>query len=97
MIQGFANEGTADIAAAIGSRHANKTLPSELHSIAYRKLALVNLAADIEQLRVPPSNKLEALKRDRKGQWSIHINQKYRICFEWDGSNAHNVEIVNYH
>ncbi|MBO6066744.1 MAG: type II toxin-antitoxin system RelE/ParE family toxin, partial [Kiritimatiellae bacterium] len=51
----------------------------------------------VETLKVPPGNRLEALKGDRKGRWSIRINDQWRVCFEWDGGNAANVEIVDYH
>jgi proteic killer suppression protein len=97
MIKSFFDEGTADIANGESTRAARKTLPVELHAIAEKKLALIEFAPRIEDLRIPPSNKLEPLHGARKGQWSIRINQKYRICFEWDGENAHNVEITNYH
>jgi proteic killer suppression protein len=97
VIISFANEATADIAAAIGSRLASKALPSQLHSIAYRKLALVNLATHLDQLGRPPSNHLESLKGDRQGQHFIRINAKYRICFVWKDPSASEVEIVDYH
>jgi len=97
VIKSFANEGTADIAAGIGSRLAGKMLPTQLHAIAYRKLALIHLATTIEQLRQPPSNHLERLKGNRQGQYAIRINAKYRICFFWDEIHASEVEIVDYH
>ncbi len=65
--------------------------------VALRKLDMLAAATRVETLKVPPGNRLEALKGDRKGQWSIRINDQWRVCFEWDGGNAANVEIVDYH
>ena len=65
--------------------------------VAMRKLQQVNAAASLEFLRVPPQNRLELLKRDRKGQWSIRINDQFRLCFEWRDGDAWSVEIVDYH
>ena len=62
-----------------------------------RKLLYLNAATELEQLRLPPDNRLEALKGDRKGQHSIRINDQWRICFRWRDGNAHEVEIVDYH
>lgn len=64
---------------------------------ALRKLAMINAAAQIDDLRVPPGNRLEALKGDRAGQYSIRINDQWRVCFRWQGADAHDVEIVDYH
>ncbi len=72
-------------------------LPTNLHNLARRKLRMVAAAVTLETLRVPPNNRLEALKGDRKGQWSIRINDQWRICFEWQNGSAHNVEITDYH
>lgn len=66
-------------------------------SVARRKLDLLNAAATLEFLRVPPGNRLEALKGDRKGQFSIRINDQWRICFRFEDGNAYDVEIVDYH
>ena len=65
--------------------------------VARRKLLLLDAAVRLEDLRVPPGNRLEALQGDRAGQWSIRINRQWRICFEWHEGNAYNVEIVDYH
>lgn len=62
-----------------------------------RKLRLLNNAASLDELRIPPGNRLEALKGDRAGQWSIRINDQWRICFAWRSGDAWNVEIVDYH
>ena len=68
-----------------------------LHNLARRKLRMIAAAVTLETLRIPPNNRLEALKGDRKGQWSIRINDQWRICFEWQNGSAHNVEITDYH
>lgn len=65
--------------------------------IAYRKLIALDLVEKLEELKVPPGNRLEALAGDRKGQWSIRINDQYRLCFKWETEGAFDVEIVNYH
>ncbi|WP_315919502.1 type II toxin-antitoxin system RelE/ParE family toxin [Mesorhizobium sp. SP-1A] len=70
---------------------------SAIDSVARRKLLLLHAAIRLEDLRVPPGNRLEALKGDRKGQWSVRINDQWRICFVWQDGAAENVEIVDYH
>ena len=65
--------------------------------VAMRKLQQVNAAASLEFLRVPPQNRLEQLKKDRRGRWSIRINDQWRVCFEWRDGHAWRVEIVDYH
>ena len=72
-------------------------LPSQLREIARRKLRMIAAATTIETLRVPPNNRLEALRGDRTGQWSIRINDQWRVCFRWQGGNASDVEIADYH
>ncbi len=72
-------------------------LSLEVQRAALRKLMLLNRAATLQDLRVPPGNRLEQLKGNRAGQWSIRINGQWRICFTWDGADAHDVEIVDYH
>lgn len=69
----------------------------EIQQVALRKLRMLNRSVNIMDLRVPPANRLEKLHADRKGQWSIRINDQWRICFEWHDGDAHNVEIVDYH
>jgi proteic killer suppression protein len=85
----------ADTAALFGlcrvARFANIERP------ALRKLKQLDLARTIEDLRAPPANRLEQLKGDRTGQWSVRVNDQYRICFRWTGSDAQDVEIVDYH
>jgi len=72
-------------------------LSSHLHNLARRKLRMIFAATTLETLKVPPNNRLEPLKGDREGQWSIRINEQWRICFSWQGGNAHDVEITDYH
>jgi len=74
-----------------------KTVPANLRRVAQRKLLMVDAAANLEDLKVPPGNRLHALAGDRAGQHSISINDQFRICFVWKDGNAHNVEIVDYH
>ena len=97
MIESFANGGTEDIFDGTNSSEARKLLPRELWKIASRKLDQLNSATSINDLRVPPGNRLEALKDDRCGQHSVRINDQYRICFEWTDNGARSVEIVDYH
>jgi len=93
MIVDFRDEETATVWAGYRSRK----LPPEIQAVALRKLRLLNNAQRLEDLRVPPANRLEALKGDRRGQHSIRINDQWRICFVWRQNNAHEVEIVDYH
>ena len=72
-------------------------LPTNLYNLARRKLRMIAAAVTLETLRVPPNNRLEALKGERKGQWSIRINDQWRICFEWQNGSAYKVEITDYH
>ncbi len=72
-------------------------LPSQLHDVARRKLRMLAAATTLETLRVPPNNRLEALRGNRTGQWSIRINDQWRICFKWKDGNAIEVEITDYH
>jgi proteic killer suppression protein len=69
----------------------------QFRSVAERKLQMLHRAAGMEDLRVPPRNMLEKLGRDRKGQWSIRVNDQYRLCFRFEKGNAYDVEIVDYH
>lgn len=72
-------------------------LPSQLQDMARRKLRMLAAATTIETLKVPPGNRLETLRGDRTGQWSIRINEQWRICFMWEDGNASGVEITDYH
>lgn len=75
----------------------SRRLPQDIQRVARRKLRMLNNAQSLEDLRIPPANRLEALKGDRAGQHSIRINDQWRICFIWQDGNAHNVEITDYH
>lgn len=97
MIESFANSGTEDVFDGINSTAARKILPRDLWNIAFRKLDQIDAASILDDLRVPPGNRLEALRSERKGRHSIRINDKYRICFAWTDNGAVDVEIVDYH
>jgi toxin HigB-1 len=86
-----------DIAQQIYQRQLSRKLPPDIQQVALRKLRMLNNAISINDLRVPPANRLEKLSGDRAGEWSIRINEKWRICFEWQERDAYNVEIVDYH
>jgi proteic killer suppression protein len=72
-------------------------LPHDIQQVALRKLRMLDRAVMLQDLRVPPANRLEKLADDRAGQYSIRINDQWRICFEWRDHDAYNVEIVDYH
>ncbi|HUZ34373.1 MAG TPA: type II toxin-antitoxin system RelE/ParE family toxin [Xanthobacteraceae bacterium] len=93
MIVGFRDTETA----TIWSGKRSRQLPSEIQSAALRKLRLLNNAQRLDDLRVPPGNRLEALKGSRVGRHSIRINDQWRICFVWKDKHAYQVEIVDYH
>jgi proteic killer suppression protein len=97
VIVSFKDGGTQDLYDGVESPAARKSCPKNLWSIAQRKLDQINRAADLGDLTVPPGNMLEKLKHDRKGQMSIRINQRCRICFLWKNGAAYEVEIVDYH
>ena len=97
MIRSFHDRGTEDVYDGVASAPARRRCPEGLWTVARRKLDLVNRAVDLKDLLVPPGNRLEPLKGDRKGQMSIRINQRYRICFRWEGGDAYEAEIVDYH
>ena len=97
MIQSFRDRGAEDVFNATNSKAAAKTCPPDLWARARRRLDQLNQAHVLEDLRVPPGNRLEALKADRKGQHSIRINDQFRICFRWTDAGPADVEIVDYH
>jgi proteic killer suppression protein len=78
-------------------RRPTRRFGSDVQKIALRKLRMLDAAVNLEDLRVPPGNRLERLRGDRGGQHSIRINDQWRICFRWSGGDAHQVEIVDYH
>jgi proteic killer suppression protein len=75
----------------------SRRLPTDIQAAALRKLRLINAARRLDDLKVPPGNRLEGLKGNRAGQWSIRINSQWRICFRWRDGGAEDVEIVDYH
>jgi Plasmid maintenance system killer protein len=93
MIQNFRCKETE----RLFKRQYSPRLPPSIQRIAQRKLAILDAAEKIEDLRVPPGNRLEKLKGDRQDQYSIRINEQWRICFRWDNGNVLDVEIVDYH
>jgi proteic killer suppression protein len=82
---------------AVWNGRRSRRLPPDIQGVALRKLRLINNARTLNDLRVPPANRLEALAGDRRGQHSIRINDQWRICFVWRDGHAHQVEIVDYH
>ena len=81
----------------IFNNQASRRLDPQVSKVARRKLKMLNAATNVTDLRVPPGNRLEALKGDRKGQHSIRVNDQYRVCFRWRNGDAFDVEIVDYH
>jgi proteic killer suppression protein len=82
---------------ALFRRERVKRIDPRIQRVALRKLLLLNNAADLDDLRVPPGNRLEPLKGDRAGQHSIRVNDQWRIVFRWEDGHAHDVEIIDYH
>jgi len=97
VIQSFKNAGTEDIFNGINSKSARRICPPELWKIATRKLDQLDSVNMLIELRIPPGNQLEALAGDRSGQYSIRINDQYRICFNWIETGPDQVEMVDYH
>ena len=82
---------------AVYDGNSSRKLPGDIQKVARRKLRMLNNARSLRDLRIPPNNRLEKLKGDREGQYSIRINDQWRICFSWFEGNAYNVEIIDYH
>jgi len=97
VIQSFKHSGTEDIFNGINSPAARRTCPENLWKIAARRLDQLDSISALQELRIPPGNRLEALAGDRKGQHSIRVNDQYRICFFWTEQGPDQVEIVDYH
>jgi len=93
MIRSFASQETEFL---FGKRKT-RSIPPNIQRVALRKLAQIHAVTELNQLSIPPGNRLEALKGDRKGQHSIRINDQWRICFRWKTDGPHEVEIVDYH
>lgn len=93
MIQSFKDKE----AERIFNRQRSRKLPHNIQQVALRKLRMINRAMSLNDLRIPPANRLEKLKGNRTGQHSIRINDQWRICFSWQDGDAYEVEIVDYH
>ena len=93
MIRSFKDKETKKVFA----REYSRKLPESIQQKAYQKLRMINNSIDLNDLRLPPGNRLEKLRGDRAGQHSIRINQQWRLCFEWSDGDAYNVEITDYH
>lgn len=97
MIVSFKDEGTRDIFEGNDTRAARKTCPQILWRVAHRRLVMLDEAGQPDDLREPPGNRLEQLKGNRFGAYSIRINDQYRVCFLWGAAGPMDVEIVDYH
>lgn len=93
MIKSFSNKDTEKIFL----RQFAKQIPADIQRKARQKLLMIDAACELSDLRIPPGNRLEALKNNRQGQHSIRINDQWRICFSWKNGDAYDVEIVDYH
>lgn len=93
MIRSFACKQTE----RLFNRLAPKRLPADIQGVALRKLRMLHRSTSLEDLRIPPANRLERLRGDRKGQYSIRVNDQWRLCFAWRDGDAYDVEIVDYH
>jgi proteic killer suppression protein len=93
MIRGFRDSETE----RLFRRERASKLARPLRRAALRKLLLLDAAESLDDLRVPPGNRLEKLAGDRQGQYSIRVNDQYRVCFRWESGDAHDVEVVDYH
>lgn len=97
VIRSFKDKGTEDIFNGVKSKQARKKCPQNLIKRAIRKMDQLDSVVLLQELAIPPGNKLEALTGDRQGQYSIRINEQYRICFYWTEMCPADVEIVDYH
>ena len=97
MIRSFRGAGAEDIFNGRATRAARQSLPQSLWRVALRKLEALDSAETLQDLRVPPGNRLELLKGGRAGQHSIRVNDQFRICFRWTEAGSEDVEIVDYH
>jgi len=93
MIRSFRSKKTE----RVFNRIRSSKLPGDIQQVALRKLRMLNRSRSLADLRVPPANRLERLKGNREGQYSIRINDQWRICFRWVGGDAFDIEIVDYH
>lgn len=93
MIRSFRDDETE----LVWRQHVSRKLPQDIQSVALRKLYVLHRSRDLNDLRVPPANRLEKLRGARTGQYSIRVNDQWRVCFRWHDGNAFDVEIVDYH
>lgn len=93
MIRSFRSRETDEI----WNGKLSRRLPAGIQQVARRKLRMLNNASSLEDLRIPPANRLEALARERRGQHAVRVNDQYRVCFVWRNGDAYEVEIVDYH
>lgn len=96
MIASFGDRTTEALFQGRGGKEI-KRIPANLRSVALRKLDMLNAASELRDLRAPPGNRLEALKGELKGKHSIRVNQQWRVTFRWEGGDAHEVSIIDYH
>jgi proteic killer suppression protein len=97
MIRSFKSVGPEDIFDGEASKAARKCCPRSIWPVVQRKLDQINRVREVNELKVPPGNRLERLQGDRENQYSIRINQQYRICFIWEKGHAYEIEITDYH
>jgi proteic killer suppression protein len=97
MIVSFKDQSTADVFNGVASKVARKVCPQTIWPIARRKLDQMDSVTALEELHIPPGNRLETLSGNRKGQYSIRINDQFRICFKWAQAGPLDVEITDYH
>lgn len=97
MIESFADQASEDIFNGINSKAARKACPRTLWRVASRKLDQLDSVHALEELKIPPGNRLESLSGDRATEYSIRINDQYRICFRWGESGPYNVAVTDYH
>ena len=97
MIASFKGKATEDIFDGLASRIARKACPQSIWTVARRKLDQLDSVSALDELKVPPGNRLESLTVNRSGEYSIRINQQYRICFKWSEPGPYDVEITDYH
>ncbi|MCF6255801.1 MAG: type II toxin-antitoxin system RelE/ParE family toxin [Gammaproteobacteria bacterium] len=97
MIVSFKNQATEDIFNGKNTKDARKLCPRSLWRVVFRKLDQLDSVVTLEELKVPPGNRLESLSGNRKGEFSIRINEQYRVCFKWSKAGPMDVEITDYH
>ena len=97
MIVSFRDDATEDLFNGVNSKRARNACPRSLWKVALRKLDQLDSVQALDELKVPPGNHLEALRGNRRGQYSIRINEQYRICFSWEKTGPEDVEVTDYH